>query len=193
MTLSPEKPRTADQPVAANTPTPPQPVIAAKRFNLRPVRSSDAGLLRLYAGDKRVAQQTRSIPHPLPPGATEDFIARCLSPDRGEDVWVLDGSAHGTAELLGVIGLNRMEPGKSEIGYWVAPAFWNLGYMSEALAALLEANPQGLTTVFAEVFQSNPISARVLTNLGFAYLGDAEAFSVAQDRRVETWTYLKTL
>jgi hypothetical protein len=33
----------------------------------------------------------------------------------------------------------------------------------------------------------------VLTNAGFDYLGDAEAFSVARGAKVATWTYLKRL
>ena len=31
-------------------------------------------------------------------------------------------------------------------------------------------------TMFATVFQDNPASARVLTNAGFVYLGDAETY-----------------
>ena len=105
----------------------------------------------------------------------------------------MDGSALGLSELLGVVSLLRVSEDRSEIGYWVAPAFWNTGYASEAVRGLLAANPQGVRTVFAEVFQSNPVSAQVLTNLGFDYIGDAESFSVAQGRIVPTWTYLKNL
>ncbi|TCP40897.1 GNAT family N-acetyltransferase [Rhodovulum marinum] len=171
----------------------PQPIIQATRFVLRPVRGSDAGLLRLFAGDERVARFTRSIPHPLPPGATEAFIKRAQDPQRSEDVWVMDGAADGLSEVLGVIALDRMERAQSEVGYWVAPAFWNTGIASEAVAALIEANPQRCKTIFAEVFQDNPGSARVLTNAGFEYLGDAEAYSVARGGKVATWTYLRKL
>lgn len=170
-----------------------RPVIAADRFVLRPPRRSDAGLIGLYTADRRVAEATRSIPHPLPPGATEAFIARAMAADRTEDVWVMDGSAHGSSEVLGVIGLKRMDRAQSEVGYWVAPAFWNTGLASEAVRALVSANPQQGRTVFAEVFQDNPVSARVLTNCGFEYLGDAESFSVARNARVPTWTYLRRL
>jgi RimJ/RimL family protein N-acetyltransferase len=172
-----------------------QPVIPAERVTLRPLQKSDKGLLELYAGDARVARMTRSIPHPLPPGATEAYIARSLAPARAEDVWAMDGTAAGLGELVGVIGLTRMDgaPRQSEIGYWVAPALWNTGLASEALRALLDANPQGCETIFASVFQSNPVSARVLTNAGFEYLGDAEVFSVANGATVPTWTYLKRL
>lgn len=170
-----------------------QPVIEAGRFRLRPPRKSDSGLLQMYAGDKRVARFTRSIPHPMPPGGSEAFIARALSDTRREDVWIMDGSEQGLDEVLGVIALERMERDQSEIGYWVAPALWNTGIASEAVAALIEANPQNAKTIFAEVFQDNPGSARVLTNAGFEYIGDAEAFSVARNGKVATWTYLKKL
>ena len=75
----------------------------------------------------------------------------------------------------------------------MAPAFWNTGIASEAVKALVAANPQGNCTIFAEVFQDNPGSARVLTNTGFQYLGDAETFSVARGALVPTWTYLNKL
>lgn len=170
-----------------------QQVIDCGRFVLRPLRKSDAGLLNLYSSDERIARSTTSIPHPLPPGATESYIARVTSDDRREDVWVLDGSSFGHAELLGVIGLTCIERDQAEIGYWIAPAFWNTGYASEAVTALLEANPKHCKSVFAEVFQDNPASARVLTNAGFEYIGDAETHSVARAANVETWTYIKKM
>ncbi|MFN3641770.1 MAG: GNAT family N-acetyltransferase [Gemmobacter sp.] len=175
------------------TPTNAQSVIVADRFVLRPPRRSDVGLIAHHTGDRRVAEATRTIPHPLPPGATEAFIARATAPERTEDVWVLDGSAHGSSEVLGAISLKRMDRAQSEIGYWIAPAFWNTGLASEAVRALVNANPGHDRTLFAEVFQDNPRSARVLTNAGFEYLGDAETFSVARGARVPTWTYTRKL
>ena len=168
-----------------------QPVIETERLVLRPLRRSDAGMLELYGSDERVARMNRSIPHPMPPGATETLITRALADDRTEDVWAMDGTASGLSELLGMIALERMDREQSEISYWVAPAFWNSGLASEAVRALVEANPQGNRTMFASVFQDNPASARVLTNQGFQYLGDAEAYSVSRGATVPTWTYLK--
>ncbi|MCB2134525.1 MAG: GNAT family N-acetyltransferase [Rhodobacteraceae bacterium] len=170
-----------------------QPALAAERFVLRPLRRADAGLIGLYSADRRIAEGTRSIPHPLPPGATEAFVARALSEKRDQDVWVMDGSERGHAEVLGLVALTQMERDQSEITFWVAPAFWNTGYASEAVAAIVAANPHGARTLFAEVFQDNPGSARVLTNSGFDYLGDAEAYSVARGATVPTWTYLRKM
>lgn len=170
-----------------------QPVIDAGRFTLRPVRSSDAGMIAFYAADARVARGTRAIPHPLPPGATEAFVARAQAPDRDEDIWVIDGSVHGLDEVMGLVSLTRISPVQSEVGFWVGPGFWNSGIASQAVAALVMANPHGAQSLVAEVFQDNPGSARVLTNAGFHYLGDAESWSVARAARVPTWTYLRKM
>jgi RimJ/RimL family protein N-acetyltransferase len=170
-----------------------QAVIDTPRFVLRPIRKSDAGLMTMYASDRRVADMTSSIPHPLPPGTVELFITSALDAARTEHVWVMDASEDGGSELLGVISLKQMDRNQSEIGYWIAPGMWNTGLASEAVAALVAANPLGNATIFGSVFQDNPASARVLTNAGFDYLGDAEAFSVARGAKVATWTYLKKL
>ncbi len=170
-----------------------QASIPAGAYDLRPVRPSDAGLIALYTGDLRVAQATSSIPHPLPPGTTEAFIARCMVEDRTEDAWAIDGTRAGMGEVLGVISLTRLDIGQSEIGYWVAPVFWNSGVASAAVTALIGANPQGCRTIFATVQQDNPASARVLTNSGFAYLGDAETYCLARGFAVPTWTYSRKL
>lgn len=168
-----------------------QPVIETERFVLRPVRRSDAGLLSMFASDKRVAWTTSTIPHPLPPGATEAFVERAMREDRTEDIWVMDGTATGLGEVLGVISLDRMDRQQSEVSYWIVPVFWNTGLASEAVRALIAADPHGAKALFASVFQDNPASARVLTNAGFAYIGDAESFSVARGVNVPVWTYIR--
>jgi len=169
-----------------------QPRLVAARFSLRPSRRADAGLLSLYVGDALMAEGTRSIPHPLPPGVVEAYLARAMQPDRTEDVWIMDGGEKGH-ELLGVISLTRMDRGQAQLGYWVAPGFWNTGIASEAVRALIEANPLGNAQIFAEVFQDNPASARVLVNAGFEYIGDAEAHSIARGANVPTWTYIRKM
>lgn len=170
-----------------------QPIIATERFDLRPLRPSDAGLIAHNAGDARVARATSNIPHPLPPGSTEALIARACATDRTEDIWVMDGTKSGRSEGMGLMTLTRVDTGRSEVSYWVAPAYWNTGTASAALEALLAANPHEACAIFASVFQDNAASARVLTNCGFQYLGDAESHSVARGATVPTWTYSKKM
>lgn len=170
-----------------------QPVIETPRFDLRPMRRSDLGLIEMYAGDPRVAMTTTTIPHPLPPGTIDAFISRAMAEPRDEDVWVMDGIKSGWAEVMGVISLTRLDRAQSEVGYWVAPAFWNTHVASDAVQALVDANPQDNAAIFAAVFHDNPASARVLTNAGFVYLGDAETYCLARDAAVPTWTYSRKL
>ena len=169
-----------------------QPVVETERMILRPLRRSDHGLLEMYgAGRARGADDAND-----PPSTAARRDRRPISivhwPKSGTKTY---GSwmhhPKGQAELVGLIALERMDREQSEIGYWVAPAFWNTGFAQEAVRGLLEANPLDNKTIFASVFQDNPASARVLTNNGFQYLGDAEAFSVARGATVPTWTYLK--
>ena len=167
-----------------------QPVIKTKRFDLRPLRPSDAKQIELFAVDERVARNTASIPHPLPSGAAEAMVESTMAEGRRDDVWAMDGTKSGRAEFMGQIALRRVSKSQSEISFWVVPAFWNTGVATEAVRALVNANPHGCQTVFACVFQDNPPSARVLTNCGFGYLGDAEAHSAARGANVPTWTYV---
>ena len=185
--MSEETIAVVDQPIVD------QPIVEAERFRLRPLKHSDVGLIEYYTGDKRVATMTTSIPHPLPPGAAQAFVTRSLHPERDEDVWAIDGTLVGGPEIMGLISLERMDRNQSEVGYWVAPPFWNTGLASEAVQALVTANPLRNDTMFASVFQDNPASARVLTHCGFEYIGDAESFSVARNATVKTWTYLKRM
>jgi len=120
---------------------------------------------------------------------TEAFVTRAMSDARDDDVWAIDGHKAGGTEVMGVISLARMDRNQSEVAYWVAPPFWNTGLASEAVQALVDANPMKNAAMFASVFQDNPASARVLTHCGFKYLGNAESFSLARDTTVPTWTY----
>ena len=170
-----------------------QPVIETERFDLRPLRRSDKGLIELYGSDERVARMTTSIPHPLPPGVVDALITRAMASERDEDVWAMDGLKSGGSEVMGLISLVKMDRNQSEVGYWVAPIYWNTGLASEAVQALVRANPLENATMFASVFQDNPASARVLIHCGFEYLGDAESYCVARDTTVPTWTYSRKL
>ncbi|HEU0222687.1 MAG TPA: GNAT family N-acetyltransferase [Paracoccaceae bacterium] len=164
--------------------------ILTERMELRPLRTSDAGPISLFAGDVRVARMTTAIPHPYPPGAAEAFIEAALSGRRNERVWVLDGTRSGGSELIGLISARPREGGEFEIGYWVGPPFWNTGYASEALAALIRPLfAEGARRLTASVFQDNPVSAHVIERAGFARIGRGELHSVARGGMVPTWTY----
>jgi RimJ/RimL family protein N-acetyltransferase len=174
----------------------PQPVILTERLVLRPLRRSDAGLITLYTSDRRLAEGTRSIPHPLPPGATEAWLEHAMAAEGDPALsatWCIDGSESKLSEVLGAATLTPVAPQQCELEFWIGPGFWATGFATEAVSALVAANPRRCKSLVAEVFQDNPGSARVLTNCGFDYLGDAESWSVSRNARVPTWTYARRM
>jgi len=173
---------------------PQQITMQTERFSIRPVRVSDLTRIEHYAADIRLAQSTTRLPHPLPPGLIAGYIERAMAPERDEDVWVMDGSCVAGSdadggEVMGVVSLTHLDRNQSEISYWVAPPFWNSHVASDTVHAMVNDNPLDNDAMFGSVFHDNPASAKVLTNAGFAYLGDAEIFCLARNATVPTWTY----
>ena len=130
------------------------------------------------------------VPHPYPPGAAEAFIRRANTDGRGEIIRALDATPSDGAELVGVVAAKEAGDGVERIGYWVGPPFWNTGLAHEAVAALItDRVAAGAKVLTARVFQDNPGSAKVLTDLGFTYTGETEAYSVARRVMVPSWAY----
>lgn len=173
--------------------------ILTERLRLRPVRPSDAALVELYASDARVARMTERIPHPYPPSLAESFVDRVTSGTPGEICWAIEVQAEpgSTAEanaLIGTIILRFGSEGSARVGYWVAPAFWNTGYASEAVEAVVAHAPcLGLREITARVFQDNAASVRVLIHAGFAYVDDGEAYSLGRGGVVATHNYRREI
>ena len=167
------------------------PSLATERLDLRPLRRSDASLLVLYAGEARVARQTSTIPHPYPPGAAAAFVERAATMRTGV-VWAIDGARAGLPELVGTVEVRRPDAQGCEIGYWIAPPFWNDGLATEAVRAVIAADPFGCESARAVVFQDNPASARVLEAAGFERTGEGKVYSVARGEVVATWLYVRT-
>ena len=161
--------------------------IRTGRLTLRPLRPSDAGPITLHASDARLARMTALIPHPYPPGAAEAFIEATLAGRRGEEVWAIDATPTGGEELVGIAGFRAAKADDGgELGYWVGPPYWNAGYATEAVTALVAHlfGPRQVAAISAPVFSDNLPSAAVLTKAGFREAGATRIFSVARGEEV---------
>jgi len=112
---------------------------------------------------------TTSIPHPLPPGDAESFIARSTAADAHEIVWAIE---MGTEQLIGLISLDPIDAHTAEIGYWIGAAFWQTGF-----------------ALTANVFTQNQASHRVITKAGFTQTGPTELYSVANQANMPAIAY----
>ena len=80
-----------------------------------------------------------------------------------------------TKESLGDIAvyLYKLEHNKAEVGFWLLPQYWNKGYASEAMAAVINywKVEKGLHRLEAFVEEGNIASSKLLEKAGFQYEG----------------------
>jgi RimJ/RimL family protein N-acetyltransferase len=154
--------------------------LATERLVLRPVTREDtAGILAL-AGDARVADMTRSIPHPLVPGQVAEWFEG-LGARREQAFAVTRKGAEGS--LIGVVALTLSADGKTaSLGYWLGVDYWGQGYMSEAVRRVMRYafGDLKLDSVDAEAFVGNGRSVGVLVKAGFDVDGRATRLAPAR-------------
>jgi len=82
----------------------------------------------------------------------------------------------GTGALVGCCGLRPYSFGESgfELGYYLVPARWGLGYATEAATGVIHYafTTLRLPQLFAGHHPHNVASRRVLIKLGFQHIGD---------------------
>jgi len=144
------------------------PVLETKRLALRAARLEDAKAVAALANDRRIAENTARIPYPYKLADAEQFIAGASK--KGEAAYLVtlrDGS------IVGACGLMFREDDAPEIGYWLGVPYWNKGYATEALHALIDYAFTDLThdAVQAGARVTNPASRRVLEKCGFQWTG----------------------
>lgn len=144
-------------------------VIETETLTLRPLTQADAGAVARILGDARVAKGLRIVPHPLPEGAAEAWIARLGGGVAPERAFAIRGK--GDAALRGVVTAKFFaDSDGARIGFWLDPAWWGKGAMTEAAAGVTEALfADGAPWMAAEVHADNPAARRVLEKLGFVF------------------------
>ncbi|HET8543152.1 MAG TPA: GNAT family N-acetyltransferase [Pseudolabrys sp.] len=144
------------------------PVLETKRIALRAARLEDAKVVAALANDRRIAENTARIPYPYKLADAEQFIAGANK--KGEAAYLItlrDGT------IIGACGLMFHYDDTPEIGYWLGVPYWNKGYATEALHALIDYAFTDLThdAVQAGARVTNPASRRVLEKCGFQWTG----------------------
>jgi RimJ/RimL family protein N-acetyltransferase len=144
------------------------PVLETKRLALRAARLEDAKAVAALANDRRIAENTARIPYPYKLADAEQFIAGANK--KGEAAYLVtlrDGT------IVGACGLMFHYDDTPEIGYWLGVPYWNKGYATEALHALIDYAFTDLAhdAVQAGARVTNPASRRVLEKCGFQWTG----------------------
>lgn len=157
--------------------------LATRRLILRQPRLEDAAAIAGHLNNFRVAGCLSRVPYPY---READAVAwlKAWRADRpaGDTGFILELPGSG---LIGQAGFHPDVQG-TVVGYWLGEPFWNRGFMSEALRAILGwyFETTGAVTVASGVFAFNGASLAVQRKLGFTETGTSFRHCLARKQQV---------
>ncbi len=148
-------------------------ILETDRLRLRPWRDEDAPQLYLYARDKRVADACGWLAH-TDEGYSRAVIRTVL---RQENTFAItlrnarDMPVGSIGVRIGENPANGIGENGGEIGYWLGVPFWNNGYATEALSAVMAYcfREKGISSIMCSYRDGNKRSARVMEKCGMLY------------------------
>jgi RimJ/RimL family protein N-acetyltransferase len=145
-----------------------------ERLLLRPGWAEDALPLRAAIAHEDVAFMLARLPWPYTLGDAQFWLKQKRT--EGEANFLILKRTSGAPAIIGGIGIHDHD-GLPEIGYWLTPAEWGKGYVTEAGRAVVDLARHSLRIpqLVAGHFADNPASGKVLRKLGFRPTGRIES------------------
>ncbi|GBD86157.1 putative ribosomal N-acetyltransferase YdaF [bacterium BMS3Abin03] len=141
-------------------------------YKIRSFHPTDKEAILKYANNINVSKNLRdSFPYPYT-GEDADAWLKLACSQKSE----MNFAIANKHELIGGIGLmpqTDVYRYSAEIGYWLAEQFWGRNIASSAVIAMTKYafNSFNFIRLFANVFEFNPASARVLEKAGYKFEG----------------------
>lgn len=151
------------------------PTLRTKRLILNQVKPKDIPDIVTYAGNKKITETTRTMPHPY---FEEDAIAWINMVNQGfrnKDKYIFAIREKSTEAFMGGIGLSiAVDDNRAELGYWIAECFWNKGYTSEAVKSILKFGFEelDLNKITAAYIDTNIASGKIMDKNGMVKEGE---------------------
>ena len=143
-------------------------VLETERLTLRRPTLADVKAIARLANDRRIAENTRRLPHPYCEQHAIDFV-RFLADAKDEVAFLIEHNF----KPVGTVGIRFGDGEPPEIGYWLGVAHWGFGFGTEAARALIdyffEEFDNELLHAHARV--TNPMSRNILEKCGFQWTG----------------------
>ena len=142
------------------------------RLRLRRLRETDAErIFACWARDPEVTRFLTWQPHESV-DVTRLILSRWLADYEKPDVFRFGLELKAEGALIGMIDVVGSRDGIPYIGYCSGKAYWNNGYMTEALTAMVrELFDSGYAAVGIEAAAENIASNRVIQKAGFRLVG----------------------
>ena len=159
--------------------------LRTERLLLDAFRDADAARVTALAGNWKVARMTARIPHPYSQDLARQWIAGLHAAETSSDAVTFAIRLSG--EPVGAVGLERTEPGRYELGYWIGEPWWGIGIATEAAhrAVRFAAEELSARTIDARYLFDNPASGRVLAKCGFVPTGAIMQWCEARGQAVK--------
>ncbi len=143
-------------------------VLDTERLTLRRPTLADVRAISHLANDRRIAENTRRLPHPYLQDHAVEFV-RGIANERRETVFLIE-SNHTP---IGMVGVDWREPAAPELGYWLGVDYWGQGFATEAARAVIDFTFEEveLEHIMSGARVANPASRNVLEKCGFQWSG----------------------
>jgi RimJ/RimL family protein N-acetyltransferase len=143
-------------------------VLETERLMLRRPTLADVKAIARLANDRRIAENTRRLPHPYSPDHAIEFV-RATANDRPETVFLIESNF----VPIGMVGIDWREPDAPELGYWLGVEYWGQGFGTEAARAVIDFTFEefDIEQLIAGARVSNPSSRNILEKCGFQWSG----------------------
>ena len=165
--------------------------ITTERLILRPFELSDAENCYKHCNNYNIYKSTLYLPYPYPIESALSWIPTHKENFDNDVSYEFAITDKATGEFFGAIGLSNNKNHKNgELGYWIGEEFWNKGYGTEAVKAVIEFafSEKKLHKVMGKYFASNSASGKVMEKAGMSYEGTLVDHIIKEDN-FETLVY----
>ena len=143
-------------------------VLETERLTLRRPTLADVKAIARLANDRRIAENTRRLPHPYSQDHAVAFV-RAMANDKSETAFLIENNH----TPVGMVGVNWREPEAPELGYWLGVEYWGQGFATEAARAVIDFTFEQFDAAHMRsgARVANPASRNVLEKCGFQWSG----------------------
>ncbi|HKS20088.1 MAG TPA: GNAT family N-acetyltransferase [Bradyrhizobium sp.] len=143
-------------------------VLETERLTLRRPTLADVKAIARLANDRRIAENTRRLPHPYSQDHAVAFL-RAMAAGQRETAFLIENNH----TPVGMIGINWLEPESPELGYWLGVEHWGQGFGTEAARAVIDYFFEEFASdlLFSGARVANPSSRNILEKCGFQWSG----------------------
>src|ERR1700744_2330545 len=143
-------------------------VLETERLMLRRPTLADVKAIARLANDRRIAENTRRLPHPYLQDHAVEFV-RAMADDPHETVFLIE---HNHAPI-GMVSINWREPKAPELGYWLGFEHLGQGFATEAARGAIDFTFEEFDVehLMSAARVTNPSSRNVLEKCGFQWSG----------------------